>query len=202
MGNYITYRPFDATIRKVILSDGTVHEFDYPVTVAELMLEHPQEVVVELHSAVTGKRPKPLPADKKLDVKKVYLMLPIKRGKPASLTSDEARQVLLSANSVLRSQSLLLSSKFLPLFAKICPAATGEAQKFIKLQKKESSEERPVELNIVSELLPESLDGRPEYLNRTLSGKAWKPSLDTIKEKKVEKKVPHWLFHKGFIVSN
>ncbi|KAJ0052313.1 hypothetical protein Pint_00886 [Pistacia integerrima] len=202
MGNYITYRPFDATTRKVILSDGTVHEFDYPVTVAELMLEHPQEVVVELHSAVTGKRPNPLPADKKLDVKKVYLMLPIKRGKPASLTSDEARHVLLSANSVLRSQSLLLSSKLLPLFAKICPAANGEAQKFIKLQKKESSEERPVELNIVSELLPESLDGRPEYLNRTLSGKAWKRSLDTIKEKKVEKKVPHWLFHKGFIVSN
>lgn len=202
MGNYIKYRPFDAAAGKVILSDGTVQDFDYPLTVAELMLEHPQQVVVELQSAVTGKRPSPLPADKKLDVKKVYLMLPIKRGKPASLTSDEARQALLSANSVLRSQSLLLSSKILPLLAKICSAASGEAKKLINLQKKESSEQRPVEVNFVSENLPENLDGRPEYLNRTLSGKTWKPSLDTILEKKVEKKVPHWLFHKGFIVSN
>ncbi|KAJ4727787.1 putative Multidrug resistance protein ABC transporter family protein [Melia azedarach] len=203
MGNYITYRPSDAT-GKVILRDGTVHEFDKPLTVAELMLEHPQQVVVELCSAVSEKRPNPLPADKKLEVKKVYVMIPMKRGKPASLSSDEARQVLLSANSLLRSRSLISSSKFLPLFAKICPAVTGEEHRFIQLQKnKENVEEgRSVEFKFESEFLPECLDGGPEYLSRQLSGKGWKPSLDTIKEKKVEKKVSHWLYQKGFIVSN
>lgn len=38
----------------------------------------------------------------------------------------------------------------------------------------------------------ESLEAKPEYFSRQLSGKGWKPSLDTIKEKRVEK-VPHWL---------
>ncbi|KAI9181485.1 hypothetical protein LWI28_015399 [Acer negundo] len=207
MGNYVSlYRPSDAT-GKVILSDGSVHEFDKPITVAELMLEHPQEVVVEfIKSTVSEKRPSPLPADKKLEIKKVYLMLPMKRGKPASLSSEEARHVLSSANSVLRSRSLLSSSKFLPLFAKICPALTeDQGQRFVPLKKEETEEIRAVELKFESEmeLLSESLDGRPEYLSRQLSGKGtWKPSLDTIKEKKIEKKVNHWLFQRSFIVSN
>ncbi|KAK2649636.1 hypothetical protein Ddye_017125 [Dipteronia dyeriana] len=204
MGNYVSlYRLSDAT-GKVILSDGSVHEFDKPITVAELMLEHPQEVVVEfIKSTVSEKRPSPLPADKKLEIKKVYLMLPMKRGKPASLSSEEARHVLSTANSVLRSRSLLSSSRFLPLFAKICPALTEEqGQRFVQLKEEDTEEIRAVELKFETELLPESLDGRPEYLSRQLSGKGtWKPSLDTIKEKKIEKKVNHWLFQRSFIVS-
>jgi len=45
-----------------------------------------------------------------------------------------------------------------------------------------------------SELLPEILEARPEYLNRQLSGKGWKPTLDTIKEKNIDRKHTHWLF--------
>lgn len=191
MGNYITYQSSNAA-GKVILSDGTVYELDKPLTVAELMLEYPQQVVVEFQSNMTEKRPTPLPADMKLDMKKVYLMLPMKWGKPASLSSGEARHVVLSANTALRSRSLLSSSRFLPLFAKICPSVTEEGQKFV-LPKKEYLEERPE--RCASEFLQlEILENRPEYLSRQLSGKGWKPSLDTIKEKRVEKKVPHWLF--------
>ncbi|KAM7274428.1 hypothetical protein ACFE04_016294 [Oxalis oulophora] len=195
MGNHATtYRHTNAT-GKVVLSNGAIFQFDNPLTVAELMLEHPQEVVVELNSNVTTttRRPTPLPADKKLDMKKIYIMLPMKRGKPASLSSDEARKVLVGANKVLRSKSLLSNYKFLPLFVKICPA--GEGQNFVVPKKEKIVIE---EKKVVAEFdLVESLaEGRPEYLTRQLSGGrgTWKPSLDTIKEKKIEKQVSHWMF--------
>ncbi|XP_041017999.1 uncharacterized protein LOC121260230 [Juglans microcarpa x Juglans regia] len=197
MGNYVTYRPSNAT-GKVILSDGTVHEFDKPLTVAELMLEHSQHVVVELHSAVNEKRPSPLPADKILETKKIYIMLPVKRGRrPAALSSEEIRRILLTANSVLwRSRSVLSSPRFLPLFARICHTGLGDGQGVHAMHKKETSgvDQRTEKISFVPEFLPEILDGRPEYLSRQLSGKGWKPGLNTIKEKKVKKKLVHWVF--------
>ncbi|KAJ4838657.1 hypothetical protein Tsubulata_004251 [Turnera subulata] len=197
MGNSIAHQSSSEAAGKVVLSDGTVFKFDKPLTVAELMLEYPQQVVVEFHPGLSEKRPTPLPADKRLEVKKMYLMLPMKRGKPAALTSEEARHVILTANSVLRSRSLLSSSKFLPLFAKMCSAVTGEEQKRFVSKKKELEEVRPQERPCASEFLQEIFETtRPEYLSRQLSGKGWKPNLDTITEKKVEKKVSHWLFVK------
>lgn len=192
MGNHITRRRSDAT-GKVVLSDGTVHEFDDPLTVAELMLEHSQQVVVELQSAVKEKRPTPLPADMKLETKKIYVMLPVKRGKPAAISGEEVRRILLSANvSALRSRSLLSSPRFLPLFCRICPASLGDHAQGFALQKKESVER--TEERFVPEFPPEILGERPEYLSRQLSGKGWKPSLDTIREKKVKKKLSRLLF--------
>lgn len=208
MGNFIstvTIRPSHTGAGKVILWDGSVQEFSWPLTAAELMLEHPQQVVVEFHSAAVNqrRRPSPLPADQKLDVKKVYVMLPVRRGKPTTLSSEEARRVLMSANSVLRSKSLLSSSsKFLPLFARVCPGNyIEEIRHKYPVQKKENVSETErlgddqEEVRCLTEIFPEdSLESRPEYLNRQYSGKGWKPSLDTITEKKIERKVPHWLF--------
>ena len=110
---------------KVILLDGTIKEFEHPIIVAEMMLECPQQVVVDLNSSSnnTQKRLSPLPADKVLEVGRIYLMVPIRRGKPAHLSPQEAHHILLRVNSMLRSKSLVNNSnKFLPLFAKICPA--------------------------------------------------------------------------------
>ncbi|KAE8660579.1 GTP-binding protein SAR1A-like [Hibiscus syriacus] len=199
MGNYVAALacPSSVASGKVILWDGSVKKFSCPLTVAELMLEHPQQVVAEFQAAVNQKRPVPLPADHELDVKKVYVMLPIKRGKPTTLSSEEARRVLLSANSVLRSKSVLQSSKFLPLFARICPANdVHEMERKIPSQKKDNGGDMHEEVRCLTEFLPENVEGRPEYLIRQYSGKGWKPGLDTIKEKMVEKKVkvPHWLF--------
>ncbi|PON61691.1 multidrug resistance protein ABC transporter family protein [Parasponia andersonii] len=191
MGNSVSHKP--PSHGKVILWDGSVHEFEKPLTAAELMLDHPQHAVVEFQSAVTGKRPTPLPADRKLETKKIYMMVPIRRGKAAALSTDEIHRVLLIANSVLRTRSV----KFLPLFARICPA--DYAGIGVSVAKKEKKIEQTIEEKTtyvpVETFLPESLDGTPEYLSRQFSGKGWKPSLDTIEEKvTVERKVSHWLF--------
>ncbi|KAI3414391.1 uncharacterized protein J3R85_016391, partial [Psidium guajava] len=179
---------------KVVLWDGTVHRLQEPgLTVAELMLEHPQQVVVEFDPKTSGKRPTPLPADRELHPGKVYLMLPVKQGKPVSLSTEEARHVLFAANSVLRSRSLLpSSSRLLPLFARICilgPGGDG-CNKHTPPREGNREEEMSVAKRcaLADSITSEIIDGRPEYLSRQLSGKGWKPSLDTIKEKRIEKK--------------
>ncbi|CAI0399054.1 unnamed protein product [Linum tenue] len=206
---------------KVVLSDGTVHESDDSSTVAELMLEHQREVVVEFDSEMTisttvstgrsHRRLVPLPADRKLEAGKVYMMLPLKRGKSLSLTSEEARHVLLNASTLLK-QSSSSPYKFVPLFARACTAGSIGGHRegnFVKLVKKETSCDEQVMkvvkrtdckrlVSFFEEEDEEEEDEEnkvPEYLSRQLSGKGWKPTLDTIKEKKIEQqKLPHWLF--------
>lgn len=204
MGNHISHPPANGTGLKVILSDGTVHEYQKPLTVAELMLDYPQEVVVEFHqsSVTNGKRPCPLPADNKLETDKVYIMLPMKRGKPAALSSQEARRLLLTANNVFKSRSndlLCATWGFVPFIARMCIAGTGNCEgtrDFVEHKKNErqvivekTEEKRKIEL-----LFSEIMEDRPEFLSRQLSGKSWKPNLDTIKEKGVKARVRNWLF--------
>lgn len=189
MGNQlVSLRPSEAT-GKIITWDGSVHEIEQSLTVAELMLEHPEQVVVELHSAVNNKRPTPLPADNKLETNKVYLMLPLKRGKPVGLSGEDTRRILLILNSALH------HSKFVPWLTRLCQNTTTivEPQRKINEEITEKSDEESCQL-----FLPEMLEGRPEYLNRQVSGKGWKPTLDTIKEKNIDRKLTHWLFLKTF----
>ncbi|XP_057440699.1 uncharacterized protein LOC130732724 [Lotus japonicus] len=192
MGNHISSFPASDATGKIVYCDGSVQEFDQPLTVAELMLEHPQQVVVEFHSALNHqKRPTPLPADKKLEMKKTYVMLPMKRGKPVGLSGEDCHRVLSIVNSSLHSNYLMCSG-FLPWIARVFKTespANGVAE---TLQIKEERYD-------FSEFLPEMIEERPEYMSRQLSGKEWKPSLDTIKEKKIKKKLSRWFFLKSFI---
>ncbi|KAI5674917.1 hypothetical protein M9H77_05867 [Catharanthus roseus] len=196
MGNTLTQSATDEK-GKVILPDGTIHEYDKPLTVAELMLEYPQQVVVEFDPQITAggnnkKRPSPLPADKNLEMKKLYLLVPIKRGKPAALSSEEAQRLIMSANSILRSKTLAVSfTGFVPLFARICTAASSQQPRTRMIKRNSVEEER---FMTKSDVFAEILEERPEFLSRQLSGKGWKPSLDTITEKNVNIKVRHWLF--------
>lgn len=199
MGNQESRNHSSSGGGKVVLWDGTVHQLEDPgVTAAELMLEHPQQVVVEFDPEASGKRPSPLPADQELNPRKIYLMLPVKRGKPVSLSAEEARHVLFTANSVLRSRSLLnSSSRFLPLFARmciLCPGGDGYNEHMPQERNQEDEMRAAKRCAIADPIMSEIMDGTPDYLSRQLSGKGWKPSLDTIKEKRIEKKVPHWLF--------
>ncbi|KAL7112532.1 hypothetical protein ACP275_04G008200 [Erythranthe tilingii] len=191
-----------AATGEVILSNGAVFTYDSPLTVAELMLEHPQEVVVEFQPVVKGKKPTPLPADEKLEANKLYLMLPVRRGKPSPLSSEEAHKLLTKTNSFLKSKPLLSYTGFLPLFVRICPAVVGvlvDEKKKKKCLGGDGSCRKEEEgmkggggggdyfMDIILE------GGRPEFLSRQISGKGWKPSLDTIKEKAIKAKVPNWI---------
>lgn len=196
---------------KVILADGRVREYVEPLTAAEMMLEHPQQVVVEFQAVADGKKPAPLPADRKLEMNKVYLMLPIRRGKPAGLSKEEARQLVLKSDAVLKSKVLSSSvlchyTGFVPLFARMCPPAAAAAASpgvvlnakrniGISLLEENEEEEREGERS-KADYFSETVEGRPGYLSmsRQLSGKGWKPNLDTIKEKNIKTKVRHWLF--------
>ncbi|KAK7259238.1 hypothetical protein RIF29_24839 [Crotalaria pallida] len=196
MGNHISFHPSNAT-GKIVYWDGSVQEFNQPVTVAELMLDHPQQVVVEFHSSMNQKRPIPLPADKNLDMRKIYLMIPVKQGKPMGLRDEECRRILCIVNSSLHSKYFMFSSGFLPWLARLCHSKTTIGDDGIMLQRNEGMENREERYDF-SEYLEEMIEGRPEYLSKQLSGKGWKPSLDTIKEKRIKRKLSHLLFLKSF----
>ncbi|CAI9300416.1 unnamed protein product [Lactuca saligna] len=193
MGNHISQGSGSAG--RVILPDGTVEEYTKPVTVAELMLDHPQQLVVEFQTLTNGRNLKPLPADTKLENNRVYMMLPMRRGKPVGAMSSE--ELLLRANTLLNSDSFVAAyTGFLPLFARMCPAAV------IKSSKKKEKQDKLSALAVMVKPAGRLLDlgemdseGRADYyLSRQLSGKgSWKPSLDTIKEKGVKAKIRHWL---------
>ncbi|URE04979.1 hypothetical protein MUK42_19951 [Musa troglodytarum] len=158
MGNLLSCQAPDSCGGKVVLSDGTVHEFDCPTSVAELMLEHPRQFVVDVRSlSAANSKAAPLPADYMLEPDKVYVMLPVARGKAARLSADDARRAqALASRSRLKQRSASAAP-----FLSVLSART----------------EAPAE---------------PEFL-RQFSSKRWAPTLGTIVEKSMEKKVPHWL---------
>ncbi|KAG9156939.1 hypothetical protein Leryth_009005 [Lithospermum erythrorhizon] len=185
---------------KVILSDGTIQQYEKNVTVAELMLEYPQQLVFEVQAS---SKTVAMPADKMLEKNKVYLMAPMRRGRPAALSSEEMNRILSNANCFMKSKSFVSSSEgLIPLFARIWQAGGiihghgggdggfVEGQRVADAKKKSMVIVRSEELK--EEIFAEFLEGRPDYLSKQLSGKGWKPSLNTINEKSVKTKVPHW----------
>lgn len=196
MGNHISSG--SPATGKVILLDGSIQEFDKPLTVAELMLEYPQQMVVDLKSS-TQKRATPLPADQILEVDKIYIMVPVRKGKLAHLSPQEAHQILLRVNTLLRSKTLLENSSrlFLPLISKINPATSQHHDKNCNITiSKEVFGFEGRKMEEAGDKVDENLDTieKPDYLSRQVSGKNWKPNLDTIEEKKNEiKKVSNWV---------
>jgi PADRE domain len=167
MGNLVSSsKSWVGTGGKLIFSDGTIDNLTEPTTVAEIMLNHPNHYVIDSHLVPTkGTKLNPLPADHVLDLSKVYLLLPLTRGK---LSAEEARRILASARPTKR----LTRSCSAP----ISPVAA----------------EAETSLNFT---IPSILEDRPEFMSvsRQLSCKGWKPSLGTIIETGSTKKVPHWL---------
>ncbi|KAG6536563.1 uncharacterized protein LOC122005891 [Zingiber officinale] len=183
MGNLLSCRVAD--VGMVVLSDGTVRELNGPTPVAELMLEHPREFVVDLHALTAAKGTNyvtPLPADHLLDPDKVYVMLPMAPRKAAvGLSATEARQVLAVAKQLAKP-----ARSFLRVLGGQ-PKVVGPTKEKEKVVEEEAY--------AVGEVTEWCSDQETEVLMRQYSSRRWKPSLDTIVEKSLEKqKVPHWLF--------
>ncbi|VVB06960.1 unnamed protein product [Arabis nemorensis] len=206
MGNAMGSRKMEAAAMasgKVVLSDGRVQNLEEETTVAEIMLENPQHVVVEFDPSsisfnVRGRRNNdkktvkkklsPLPADKTLEHGKIYLVLPAKRSgggttaklsSSAAMTSEEIRKMLFSATAMVRS-SFSYYDGILPWF-------TTRSSYNIS---NHPAADVVVAATSVGRLEAETEEEeRPEFLSRQLSGRGWKPSLDPIKEKKAKMKI-------------
>ncbi|KAF8006659.1 hypothetical protein BT93_K0844 [Corymbia citriodora subsp. variegata] len=213
----------------VLLYDGSTREFEDPPTVAELMLDHPRHVVAEFRSAVDGtRRPTALPADQKLEAKKLYIMLPMMNkqlqrhshrsnngsgNKLPPLSAEESRRFLSMANSALQSRPFNSKPKaaFMPVLARVCADANDITSRGrrppplppsravpSKEEKEAQSEERHT--REFREIMLENSNDMV-MMSRQVSGKAWRPSLEAIMEKKVEevkkKAAPHSLFQRG-----
>ncbi|XP_047084224.1 uncharacterized protein LOC124695415 [Lolium rigidum] len=130
----------------------------------------------------------PLPADHVLGAGGLYVLLPATRGK---VSADEARSVLTASRSLARSKSMpggLMRKMSSRKSRDADGSAKHKATTGVAVAEMERREEPAAAVEDGFE------DHRPVFLSRELSCRGWKPSLNTIEERVMPKKVSHWLF--------
>ena len=209
MGNLVSGAAAVRGGGKVVMADGSVRELSEPVSVAELMMDHPRHFVVDARVLKElgrrrehrhhkhrqqqqggGANVAPLPADHVLGAGGVYVLLPATRGK---VSADEARRALSAARSLARSRSMPGLRRKLSSSSKNGrrAEATGAEKPAQREATAAGSPEDEAEAARPADGFEEH---RPEFLSRELSSRGWKPSLRTIEERVLPKKTPHWLF--------
>ncbi|KAF7049265.1 hypothetical protein CFC21_057834 [Triticum aestivum] len=179
---------------KVVMADGSVRALSEPVSVAELMMDHPRHFVVDARllqqrkgGAGGASKVAPLPADHVLGAGGVYVLLPATRGK---VSAEEARRVLTASRSLARSRSMPGG-----LRRKLSSRKSREADDADRSAKNEAAAAAEMERREETAATADGFEEhRPEFLSRELSCRGWKPSLNTIEERVIPKKVSHWLF--------
>jgi hypothetical protein len=148
-----------ATI-KVVLSDGTIEEFFKAITVAEVMLDHPQHFV--LHSSSTNNPQKKaiLPADIELEPGRLYYLLPsIKFSRPLSppdVETESAVSKVAPVDQELRKQQ---------------QQQQGDKTDMVKFEDRDSFGPDVRSMYIAN-----------GYQPNLLKCNSWKPRLETINE--------------------
>ena len=162
---------------KVVMADGSVRALSEPVSVAELMMDHPRHFVVDARvlkeqgrreqqqqGGGGGAKVAPLPADHVLGAGGVFVLLPATRGK---VSAEEARRALSAARSLARSRSMpglrrKLSSK----------KGREEAASDVSSAQREATTESAEEEEEAEAARPDGFEGhRPEFLSRELSSR-------------------------------
>jgi len=213
MGNLVSGAAAVRGGGKVVMADGSVRALSEPVSVAELMMDHPRHFVVDARVLKElgrrrehhhhkhrqqqqggGAKVAPLPADHVLGAGGVYVLLPATRGK---VSADEARRALSAARSLERSRSMpglrrkLSSSSKNGRRAEATGAEKPAQREATAAGSPEDEDEDEAEAARPADGFEEH---RPEFLSREVSSRGWKPSLRTIEERVLPKKTPHWLF--------
>ncbi|KAH7666630.1 hypothetical protein IHE45_12G008500 [Dioscorea alata] len=154
MGNCMNCTAGEGPAGKLLLLDGTYRSLESPVTVAELMLDHPSHFIFELRRPLSGHAcmPTPLPADHELDPHKLYAVLPFNGAE----AHEEARRRLNGGGSVI------LRWWCFPVMS--CGLMrSGEVEEFMKMR---------CSMEVVNE--------KARLMRRR---RGWKPSLVTIIER-------------------
>lgn len=86
---------------RVVLPGGEIRQFREPIKAAELMLENPNNFLVNSSSLNIGRRFSALSADEDLEFGNVYIMFPMKRVNSV-VTASDMTVLLLAANSAAK----------------------------------------------------------------------------------------------------
>nr|XP_033511104.1 uncharacterized protein LOC104092649 [Nicotiana tomentosiformis] len=86
---------------RVVLPGGEIRQFREPIKAAELMLENPNNFLVNSSSLNIGRRFSALSADEDLEYGNVYIMFPMKRVNSV-VTASDMTVLLLAANSAAK----------------------------------------------------------------------------------------------------
>jgi hypothetical protein len=167
MGNYISCAFVAPKLRstrpaRVILPGGEIRQFRQPVKAAELMLEYPNNFLVNSQSLSIGRRFSPLSADDDLEFGNLYVMIPMRRVNSVVTAADVA-VFLMAANSATKRISGGGSMKVSP------EAEASRAD--------DSSESGRPRLSLE--------EVAPEYKYRLAACRSKRPGLDTIVEEPV-----------------
>lgn len=181
MGNYIactlSTRTASSSLRlgaKVIFPTGEVRQLFTPTSAAEVMLEEPNNFLVNSQSLRVGRRFSALNADEELEMGNVYVMFPMKRLGSTVTASDLGPLFLTASASSKRSPSS--SGHFGPGRAKVSP---GYSDGVHEEGAGRSSEAPKLSLEGIEEY------STPEFMHRMSVSRSRKPLLETIAEEQV-----------------
>lgn len=196
MGNHTSHCKAVTSTGKVILPEGRIQALDHdnPMSVAEVMLENPQYMVIEFHPKASKSRPSPLPADFMLNPAKIYVLIPMRRRGAKIIVKEEnsSEQGFRRKNSFSLA-TLMLMMRCVGDYDNDAIVSTNS------LVVKNSGQTEWFDMEEEKVVMDEDNDMRADFLSRQPSSKRWTPNLDSIEEKVVVEvsntnKFRSWLF--------
>ncbi|XP_010926075.1 uncharacterized protein [Elaeis guineensis] len=161
MGNTTSCTPYAISTRsiKVMDSNGGVEEYMHSLRAAELMVENPGQFVCDSNYLKVGCRIPGLVADKELEPRRLYFLLPMDM-LYSVLTEEEMASISCKASSAIKKGggSKNIGRRILPVLGDFCLFPTGA---------KQVKETRGSVKNVGEMLSTE---------------RSWRPALDTIEE--------------------
>eukprot|EP00249_Psilotum_nudum_P030388 c42966_g1_i1 orf=319-897(+) len=182
MGNHLACVSISVhvpAIKALHAENGHIYVFHESITVAELMLEHPNIFVCQYDALQSGQRIVPLSANHELKLEQMYILLPMPKLHSRFTAEDKAVLSSLIANSRRAKPSKHCQSKVIPLL-KDSQAVEKKSNGDVKLDQSWAPSALSRGLSIHLDEVVDREMGSTE-LQRTRS-RSWMPKLETIGE--------------------